>query len=294
MHLTRRKFLVSLSSLLGSTMALGGYAFGIEPAFRLRVQKYAFTPPNWTPGLKLRVAALSDIHASEPYMSVRRIRQIVDVTNALGADMIVLLGDYVFGHRYQLRKVENAEWAAEFGRLRAPLGIHAVLGNHDWWDNRKDPKQSADGVKAAFASVNIPVMENDVLRLTKDGHPFWLMGLGDQIAYPRRGNFAGVDDLPGTLAKLTDGAPAILLAHEPDIFVDVPDRVSLTLSGHTHGGQVRIFGWSPIIPSDYGSRFDYGHIVEDERHLIVSGGLGTSQIPVRFGVPPEIVLADLG
>ena len=105
---------------------------------------------------------------------------------------------------------------------------------------------------------------------------------------------AGVHDLPRTLAAIRDDAPAILLAHEPDIFPSVPQRVALTLSGHTHGGQVRCFGYSPVVPSRYGNRFAYGHVVENGRHLIVSGGLGTSIAPVRFGVPPEIVVVDLG
>jgi predicted MPP superfamily phosphohydrolase len=82
-------------------------------------------------------------------------------------------------------------------------------------------------------------------------------------------------------------------AHEPDIAVRVPDRVALMLSGHTHGGQVRLFGWSPVVPSRYGNRFAYGH-VRERCDLIVSGGLGCSSIiPVRLGVPPEIVLVTV-
>ena len=88
--------------------------------------------------------------------------------------------------------------------------------------------------------------------------------------------------------------PSILMAHEPDIFRKVPDRVALTLSGHTHGGQVRLFGWSPVVPSRYGNKYAYGHVTEGDRHMIVSGGLGCSILPVRFGVPPEIVVVDLG
>ena len=111
--------------------------------------------------------------------------------------------------------------------------------------------------------------------------------------------FQGLDDLPGTLAQAADGAPVILLAHEPDIFAGLPDtpgkaQVALTLAGHTHGGQVRLFGWSPYIPSEFGSRYAYGRVVEDNRSIIVSAGLGTSGPPVRFGIPPEIVLVDLG
>jgi predicted MPP superfamily phosphohydrolase len=104
----------------------------------------------------------------------------------------------------------------------------------------------------------------------------------------------GVDDLAGTLRRVTDAAPVILMAHEPDIFPQVPGRVALTLSGHTHGGQVRVFGYAPIVPSKFGTRYVYGHVVEDARHLVVSGGLGCTGVPVRFGSPPEIVLLELG
>ena len=121
------------------------------------------------------------------------------------------------------------------------------------------------------------------------------MGLGDQIAFIEgRNRFAGLDDLDATLAKVTDDAPVILMIHEPDAFTKVPSRVSLTLAGHTHGGQVRLLGYSPVVPSAYGNRFAYGHVIEQDRHLIVSGGLGCSIVPVRFGVPPEINLIELG
>jgi predicted MPP superfamily phosphohydrolase len=93
---------------------------------------------------------------------------------------------------------------------------------------------------------------------------------------------------------VTDGSPIILLAHEPDIFPKVPHGVSITLSGHTHGGQVRVFGYSPVVPSRYRNRYAYGHVVEDDRNLIVSGGLGFSILPVRFGVRPEILSIELG
>jgi uncharacterized protein len=100
--------------------------------------------------------------------------------------------------------------------------------------------------------------------------------------------------LPETLAQVTDDAPIIHLAHEPDMFIEMPERVSLTVSGHTHGGQVRLFGYSPVVPSSYGNRFAYGHVIEEGRHLVVSGGLGCSTLPIRLGSPPEIVVLELG
>ena len=151
----------------------------------------------------------------------------------------------------------------------------------------------------ALETAGIRVYENDALRLEKNGHAFWLAGLGDQLAFINewrvgKAKRRGRDDLAGMFAKITTDDPVILMAHEPDIFPRLPDRVSLTLSGHTHGGQVRLFGVSPIVPSRYGQRYAYGHVVEGNRHFIVSGGLGCSRMPIRIGIPPEVVVIDLG
>lgn len=331
---TRRSVLRGLAAFATAGAGFAGYAFGIEPMWRLRVQRYAFTPPKWPKGLRLRVSIIADLHAGEPYMSLDRIRAIVARANALEPDVHLLLGDYVAGHKWLSRQIPAAEWAAVLARLDAPLGVHAVLGNHDWWDDHAAQRARRGPVVAgqAMAAKGITVYENDATRLTKGGQPFWIAGLGDQLAMisipgrgerdtapsaealrtarsaeaPRTANagpsqtvrsrmkLTGVDDLPGTLAKITGDAPVILMAHEPDIFPRVPDRVAVTLCGHTHGGQVRLLGYSPIVPSRHGNRYAHGHIVEDGRNLVVSGGLGCSILPVRFGMPPEIVLLELG
>jgi uncharacterized protein len=297
--ISRRGFLKSVGGFLASGFGVGGYAFA-EP-LRLAVTRYKVVPAGWPSGLTLKIAALADLHACEPWMSVERIEHIVDQTNRLGADLIVLLGDYAAAHRYVTQLVTADAWAPALAGLRAPLGVHAVMGNHDWWDDRIAQREGRGPVigRRALEKNGIAVYENDAVRLKKDGRPFWLAGLGDQLAlragkrWGRRFT-TGVDDLPATLAKVRDDAPVLLLAHEPDVFPRVPRRISLTLSGHTHGGQVRLFGYAPVVPSLYGNRYAYGHVVEEERHLIVSGGLGCSTIPVRLGMPPEIVLVDLG
>lgn len=293
-------------SLVGG--GLGSYALA-EP-FRLSITRYAVTPRNWPRGLRLRVAVIADLHACWPWMSVERIREIVARTNALEADIVLLPGDFVVGDRMAKfsKFVAHDDWARELARLSAPLGRHAVLGNHDWWEDIAVQRRRSGPVAAGVAleRAGIPVYENDAVRLSKDGHAFWLAGLGDQWAFwPKRENYLkfkqrgkvdyeGVDDLGGTLAKVSDDAPVILMAHEPDIFAVVPDRVALTISGHTHGGQVNLAGYTPIVPSKFGSRYVYGHIVEAQRDLIVSGGLGLSSLPIRFGRPPEIVVIELG
>lgn len=293
--ITRRRLLKGAAALAVAVPVV--YGFGIEPMLRLVVTRYRPQPSNWPPGLNLTIAALSDIHASTPGMSRQRIRQIVETTNALKPDLIVLLGDYVAAKRPIRRPVSIKKWSSALAGLKAPLGVHAILGNRDWWEDREAQAAGHGPLKSetALERVRIPVMENEAIRLEKDGQPFWLAGLGDQVALIRgERQYQGVDDLPGTLEQVTDDAPVILLAHEPDIFTKVPARVALTLSGHTHGGQVRLLGYSPIVPSSYGNRFAYGYVVENNRHLIVSGGLGCGALPVRIGVPPEIVHVTLG
>ncbi|MGV1755608.1 metallophosphoesterase [Rhizobium sp. A22-96] len=299
--LGRRAFLKLFGGSVFGFLALGGYALGYEPVVRLNVTRYALTPPGWTPGLKLRIVALADFHACEPWMGPERIASICARANELDGDIILLLGDYTSGTDLITARVDHRVWAAELAKLKAPLGVHAIIGNHDWWHDAA-AQRSGHGPTfshRALAGAGIEVYSNRSARLEKDGQGFWIAGVEDQLALRRsmrwkRPFTKGLDDLGGTLAQVTDDAPVILLAHEPDIFPSVPQRVSLTLSGHTHGGQVRVFGWSPYSPSRYGDRYVYGHIVEEERHIIVSGGLGCSIAPVRFGVPPEIVVVDVG
>jgi uncharacterized protein len=297
--ISRRRFLKGLRALALGGVAVSAYAAIVEPLLRQRTTRYDLKLPRWPAGLDLSIAVIADMHASNPWMDAARIESVVAQTNALGADLIVLLGDYMAGHRFVTGPIGTDAWSEPLAQLKAPLGVHAILGNHDWWDDRavQLSGQGQPFVRRVLEQRGIPVYHNDAVRLAKDGKPFWLAGLGDQIAFAisrRRhpGRRLGVDDLAATLGKVRDDAPVILLAHEPDVMVRVPERVSLVLSGHTHGGQVRLFGWSPIVPSRYGNRFAYGHIRE-QCDLVVSGGLGCSGVPIRLGMPPEIVLLNV-
>lgn len=242
-------------------------------------------------------------------MGKARIELLVEQANALEPDLVLLLGDYATGMPYLMTSsVPDQQWANILAGLKAPLGRFAVLGNHDWWEDREAQRRASGPVSGQLAlqEVGISVLENHAVRITKAKKPFWVAGLGDQQALlgPRRflrAGRSGVDDLAATLNTVGDDAPVILMAHEPDIFPEVlkvARRVPLTVSGHTHGGQVRLFGYSPVVPSRFGNRYAYGHIVEkahngDDAHLVVSGGLGCSIAPIRFGVPPEIVVLEL-
>jgi predicted MPP superfamily phosphohydrolase len=180
--------------------------------------------------------------------------------------------------------------------LQARLGVYAICGNHDWWDDLKAQKLGIGPTLAqiAFEAAGIPVLENKAVQLNQDGHPFWISGTASMVAVKRGRHIESRADLAATLAQVHDDAPIIHLAHEPDLFVNVPERVSLTLSGHTHGGQIRLFRYSPVVPSQYGNRYAYGHIQEGNKHLVVSGGLGCSILPIRLGMPPEITVLELG
>ncbi len=296
--ITRRGILKGLLGVFLAGLFTSAYGFFIEPALRLRVKTRRVTPPGWTGGA-LKIAVLADLHMGEPFVSLKRLERIVARTNALGADLIVILGDLEAGHRFISGRVPMEDTARVLAGLAAPMGVRAILGNHDWWHDR--PAQARGGgpnrIAGLLREAGVPVMQNEAEKLGEGSAAgaFWLAGLDDQLAIGvGHMEFRGLDDLPGTLAQITDDAPAILLAHEPDIFPTVPDRFCLTLSGHTHGGQVRFFGYSPVVPSKFGNRYAYGHVREGNRDLVVSGGIGCSILPVRLGVVPEITLIEVG
>lgn len=288
--LTRRHFLQGAGAMVALSAGGTAYAVGLEPHMRLVVREWTVPHAHWPKDMPpMRIVILTDIHASDPWMPAARIRSIVEQANMLKPDVIMLLGDYVAAmRRYGTTDIPIADWTGELSRLHAPLGTYAVLGNHDWWN---DP----EGVRTGLEREGIRVLENDALQVNFHDGPVWIGGLGDQLAMRGRGRSGGVDDLPATLGPANkDDAPYILLVHEPDIFTRVPERVTLTLAGHTHGGQVYLpIVGRPIIPSRYGQRFAYGHIVEGGRNLLVSSGLGLSGLPIRFMVPPEIAVVTL-
>ena len=133
--MTRRGLFKWLSRLALTGVSIGTYALAIEPGFLLRTQYYALTPPRWTPGLKLRLVLIADPHLGEPYMGLSRWNRILDIANSLEGDLILLLGDYAAGHRFITARVNVADTAAAATKLKAPLGVFSIIGNHDWWSD---------------------------------------------------------------------------------------------------------------------------------------------------------------
>jgi uncharacterized protein len=247
----------------------------IEPR-RLVTVRRRLDLPRWPAALDgVRLGVLSDIHAGAPHAGPKAIARAVQRLNDEAPDVMLLLGDYIDAHPLWGGRVPPEEIARELGALRAPLGVFAVLGNHDW-------KQAGHQMWRALEDAGIEVLENRAVR----AGGFHVAGLADLRC--RR------PDLPSTLAGVADDAPVILLSHDPDVFPYVPERIALTLSGHLHGGQVAIpVVRRPALPSRYGERYARGHVVEEDRHLYVSSGLGTSGLPLRFLAPPEVVILEL-
>ncbi len=214
-------------------------------------------------------------------MPAQRVGAIVERMNGLRPDLIVLLGDYVNALRLRFHSalVPVVEWTAALKELHAPLGVYAVLGNHDYWSGE------IPAIRRNFEKGGIHLLENTAVTVKRGQDRFWIAGLGDELAQ--------ADDLAGTLRQIAGDAPALLLSHEPYVFKVLPNRITLTLAGHTHGGQVYVpFIGRPAISPQY-AEYAYGHIEENGRHMIVSSGLGLSGYPVRFLVPPEIAIVTL-
>ena len=260
-------------------LVLGVWAFAAEPS-SLVVREHRLAIPGWPADRAgMKVALLSDLHVGSPYYHLEKLREVVRRTNGERPDLVLIAGDLVIQEVVGGRFVSPEEMAPVLGQLEAPLGVYAVLGNHDWW-------LDAPRVRRALERSGLLVLEDRAVRIGRGGSPFWVAGFSDF--------WEGAHDVPGTLAQVRDGAPVLAFTHNPDLFPEVPKRVNLTLAGHTHGGQVffPLVG-RPIVPSRYGERFASGHVVESGRHLFVTPGLGTSISPVRFLVPPEISIIRL-
>ncbi|MEM1314395.1 MAG: metallophosphoesterase, partial [Pseudomonadota bacterium] len=267
---------------------------GLGGGAHVRVARHVSRPAAWRGGPALRIAAIGDLHMGEPWMPPARLEGLVEAVNALRPDLTVLLGDYV-SHVFPVsRRCHPRDTARRLAALQAPLGVWAVLGNHDWRDHRATAFEGGRcEAWEALEAVGIPVLENRSAALTgPHGGGFRLVGLGSQRVLKRGGVWRGRDDLEAAFAEAPEGTPSLLLAHEPDVFPQAR-RAALTLSGHTHGGQVRLLGRAPWVPSRYRDRYAWGRFVDGARELIVTAGVGYSTAPVRFGAPAEIAWIDL-
>ena len=255
-------------------LALGLWAFWWEPG-SLHNETHELAIPSWPSSCEgLKVAVLSDLHVGSPFNHLDHLNASIDLTLKAKPDLILLAGDFVISGVPGGEFVSPQESATHLARLTAPLGVFAVLGNHDWWHDGPE-------TIAALEQVGIRVLEDASLPIQSGSCEFWLVGISDFME--------GAHDVSLALSQVPDDAAILAFTHNPDIFPEVPSQVALTVAGHTHGGQVYFpFIGRLVVPSKYGERFAIGHIIEKKRHLFVTPGIGTSILPVRFLVPPEI------
>ncbi len=260
-------------------LILVSWAFYLEPS-SFRIREETVTVPRWPSQCNaLRIAVLADLHVGSPYKDLDSLRDLVNRVNQAKPDLTLLPGDFVTQRVVGGTLIAPEAASAVLAKLKAPLGVYAVLGNHDWWLDSKR-------VEKALSSNGIEALEDRSTDLSKGDCHLKLVGISDFWEGPHNINQA--------LADVGASDSVLAFTHNPDVFPEIPNNVLLTIAGHTHGGQVYIpvIG-RPIVPSNFGERYAIGHIIEDGKHLYVSPGVGTSIIPVRFLVPPEVTILKI-
>lgn len=274
----KRVIKVAAAITLLTGLVLGVWSILIEPN-RLVLHSETILLPNWPSQLNnLKVIMIGDLHAGSPFIDSNKINEIVRLANDQQPDLIVLMGDYVVPDKFYQKPMLPERIVFDLRALHAPLGVFAVLGNHDWRDRKR--------ITQSFEAVGIRVLENEVVELRQNDQSLWLLGFADA--------WTGPQDISGVAGRLPEGATAIGLTHNPDIFPQLPTSVPLLLAAHTHGGQVNLpLVGRLIVPSSNGQKYAAGHIEENGKHLFVTTGIGTSILPLRFRVPPEVVVLTI-
>ena len=238
-------------------------------------------PPGWRERSQaLHVAILADLHVGSHTDDADRLIKIVSKVNRRMPDIVLLLGDYVNMQPFGGGRVPPSVTSAILEELNAPLGIYAVLGNHDH-------DYGPERITGALTQAGVKVLDNASEVIASPKGDFVLFGL-PALAPNGSGVNGLVADAPGDL-------PGIVMAHDPAFFAHVPAGPYITVSGHTHGGQFRLPKIGAVVNSSRAPlRWTHGHVVEKDRHLYVSSGIGTSVIPLRIGCPPEVNFLHLG
>jgi len=267
------------------------YAFFIEPN-RLVVTSETLKIKNWNPTFDgLKIVMIGDLHGGSNCITEEKIRDIVAKVNEQNPDVVVMLGDYVSEWSDGSLKMPVETIAANLKGIRSTYGVFAVLGNHDGdYDD--------DRVAAALSSNVYKVLQNEVAAIEKDGQRIRIFGMKDHLKLS--GGWLRISADSKQYLSTTGSGDLIVLQHSPDILPViageylVSPELRMILAAHTHGGQIRfpILG-SPIVPSGFGQKYVRGHIFDKGVDMFVTSGIGTSVLPFRFMVPPEIVVLTI-
>ena len=267
----------ALAALAALLLAVGIWSFWLEPD-SLQVNEYDLPLLHCPPELVgLRIALISDLHAGAPWIDLAKLKRVVQLTNAAHPELVLLAGDFVAQNVLAGSPMPPDQFAPVLGELRAPLGVYAVLGNHDTGYGRKP-------IARALAAAGIRPMDNRAWPIGRNASTFWLAGLAEFNLRPRH--------VVATLQQVPPGAPLILFAHQPFMFDFLPPGVDLMLAGHTHGGQINLPLLTRLAISPAIFKYLSGHF-RQQTDLFVTRGIGTSVIPARLRAPPEIALLTL-
>ena len=285
LRLTRRGFI--RLCILGVLGLAGGRGFMNSRALSLsRIEVRLKRLPPMFDGLK--VGQITDIHAG-PLVSQAQLRMGVDLLQAARPDLVVLTGDFVSGATKILRtsyggfNQRHYDYCLEeLSKIRAPLGVFAVLGNHDFWSGT----EVAEKIVAGLEQIGVRVLRNDAVFLEREAERLYLVGVDDY--------WEGSYNLAQSLRGIPEDSCRILLSHNPDVNEDIElsrSRIDCVISGHTHGGQIvlPLIG-APYLPSPFGQKYRAGLVSDGERRTYVSRGLGVFFVPVRLNCPPEVTL----
>lgn len=252
------------------------YSTIVEPN-KLVIKNETLFLPHWNESLDgLKVAVVSDLHVGSSKVSLKRLESVVNLINSNNPDVILLLGD-LDARAIAHSNISQNKISDVLAKLKAPSGVFSIMGNHDY--------EPAGVVENIIKLSKITLLQNESKLIKYNNHFVKIIGFKDLWHF---------DLVPeAVIGTKNANVPAIVLSHNPDIFADIPSDVSLTLSGHTHGGEVYIpILGAPMVPSRYGQRFRKGYIVENNKHLFVTGGVATLS-PFRFLNPPEVVFLTL-
>ncbi len=294
----RRKYLIWPAVAAAAFAVLcAAYGYFIEPD-RLIVVEDTINIARLDPAFDgLRVVMIGDIHAGSNSIDEAKLRRIVEITNQQSPELVVMLGDYISESRTRddrgkrILRMSPATIGEALKGINARYGVFVVMGNHDGW-------HGTDDIAAAFRSNGYRVLDHEVATIERNGRPLRIFGMKDHLSLPEpwsvtSANAKRIVDASGT-------GDLIVLQHSPDMLgvitgtLPISPDLRLILAAHTHGGQVRfpLIG-APIVPSNYGQKYLRGHIYENLVDMYVTSGIGTSILPVRFLVPPEIVVLTL-
>lgn len=267
-----RRFALVLLGLLIAIMGYGGIEAQSDPVLR---ETHILMPGSDPHAPPLRVVLVSDIHVGNLAMSEARLNHVVDLINAQHADAVLIAGDFVNGMGARSWDFHPFELIGPMSRLHAPLGIHAVLGNHD--NNSSRPI-----IEKALHEAGVDVLHDRAIRIG----PIVLIGMD-------MGDMNPVRIMPVLAAARQLGGYPVLMTHAPPYEGEVPDGIPLVLAGHTHCGQVVIGGWdnSWDLTKDearFNSALRCGIGKLDHQTVVVTGGVGAATLPpIRLNAPPD-------